>query len=78
VQSLVEVLAESNHDNWASQRMRDGWTYGEQRNDDMKQHPGLVAYADLTEGEKEYDRITVIETLKAILASGYQIIPPQS
>jgi len=78
LERLVEVLAESNHDNWSAQRMRDGWTWGEKRNDDVKQHPGLVAYHQLTETEKEYDRITVRETLKGILASGYEIVPPSS
>lgn len=76
LEQLVEVLAENNHDHWALQRLRDGWRWGEKRNDDLKHHPGLVGYGELSEPEKEYDRITVRETLKAILASGYRIVPP--
>ena len=72
---LVERLAQNNHDNWAHQRIEDGWTYGPQRDDIRKTHPDLVPYEELAEGEKEYDRISVIETLKAILTLGYQIIP---
>jgi len=70
---LIEKLAEHNHDIWALQRMKDGWTYGEKRDDTLKHHPDLVHYDDLSEGEKQYDRNTVIETLKAIVALGYEI-----
>ena len=68
---LVECLAENNHDQWAKQRIAEGWTYGPERNDST--NPDLVPYADLLEGEKEYDRISVLETLKAIIALGYEI-----
>lgn len=74
MRSLVERLAKSTHDNWALQRMADGWTYGPQRDDKAKQHPGLVPYEDLSEGEKDYDRRTALETLKAVMALGYEIV----
>ena len=70
---LVEHLAESNHDNWALQRIDDGWKQGPVRNDHEKHHPDLVPYGELPEPEKEYDRRSVIETLKAIVALGYAI-----
>lgn len=70
---LVELLAESNHDHWALQRMSEGWRYGPQRDDERKLHPDLAPYNELPEGEKEYDRRSVRETLKAILALGYRI-----
>lgn len=74
VNELTEALAESTHDNWSVGRINDGWTYGPARNDELKQHPGLVPYADLTDSEKEYDRVTAMETLKAIYALGYEIV----
>ena len=73
LEALVERLSESNHDNWALQRMRDGWVHGGQRDDDHKTHPGLVPYAELSDGEKAYDRISVVETVKAMLALGYEV-----
>lgn len=73
--TLIEKLAENNHDHWARQRIEDGWTYGSRRDDDLKTHPDLVPYADVPESEKEYDRISVVETLKVILSLGYQIVP---
>ena len=71
--ALIEQLAENNHEHWASQRIEDGWTYGPQRDDARKTHPDLVPYGDLSEGEKRYDRTSVVETLKVILALGYEI-----
>ncbi|MBI1386335.1 MAG: Ryanodine receptor Ryr [Rhizobiales bacterium] len=71
---LTERLAESTHDNWAAQRISEGWRYGPRRDDAAKTHPGLVAYADLTESEKDYDRRTALETLKAIQALGFRIV----
>jgi len=71
--SLLEKLAEHVHDIWARQRMKDGWVYGAERNDNQKTHPGLVPYAELSEAEKEYDRNTARETLKAIVKLGYRI-----
>jgi len=70
---LVEHLAEHYHDIWAKQRIADGWTWGPKRDDGAKQHPDLIPYADLSDGEKQYDRNSVIETLKAIVALGYRI-----
>lgn len=70
---LTEQLAENAHDVWAVGRMEEGWTWGEQRDDAAKEHPDLVAYADLSESEKQYDRNTAMETLKAIVALGYRI-----
>ena len=76
--SLVEQLAENNHDHWARQRIEAGWTYGPERNDARKTHPDLVPYGDVPEGEKEFDRTSVVETLKAILALGYRIEPSRT
>ena len=70
---LTEKIAENVHDNWALARIKDGWTYGETRNDKEKTTPCLVPYGDLTEIEKEYDRVTALETLKLIIALGYNI-----
>ena len=50
-----------------------GWTYGEVRNDELKQHPCLIPYEELTEEEREYDRNTAIGTLNFILQSGFKI-----
>lgn len=70
---LTEKIAENVHEVWAQGRTSQGWTYGEVRDDENKTTPCLVPYSQLTEEEKAYDRNTAIETLKLIIALGYQI-----
>lgn len=70
---LAEMIAENVHEVWAANRMKEGWIYGEQRDDDKKTHPCLVPYSQLPESEKDYDRATSRETLKLILRLGFQI-----
>jgi hypothetical protein len=73
IKRLIEGLAENAHDIWALQRIKDGWTYGESRDDGEKKHPCLVPYNELPESEKEYDRIMASETLKTIISMGYEV-----
>ena len=72
---LTERLAERSHDVWAAGRIREGWRYGSERNDELKCHPCLVPYAELPDSEKEYDRQTALETLRYVVACGYDIKP---
>ena len=70
---LVEQMAKNVHEVWAQSRMVQGWTYGEERNDTLKQHPCLVPYEELPEVEKAYDRDTALGTLKLICKLGFKI-----
>ncbi len=73
LEQLVEQMSKNVHEVWAETRIKQGWTYAEQRNDELKTHPCLVPYEDLSEEEKEYDRNTSIETLKLIMKLGFKI-----
>lgn len=73
LRSLSEELAKNVHDKWAKQRIREGWTYGPQRDDVRKTHPDLVPYDELPESEKDYDRSSSMDTLKLIISRGYKI-----
>lgn len=70
---LLEAMAKNVHEIWAQERIAQGWTYGEKRDDAFKHHPCLIAYEDLPEEEKVYDRNTSMETLKLILKLGFKI-----
>ena len=74
--ALVERLAENTHDVWAAERIRQGWTYGPQRDDQAKQTPCLVPYCDLPEEEKVFDRNTAMETVRLLLKLGWQLTQP--
>ncbi|MBE6338238.1 MAG: Ryanodine receptor Ryr [Lentimicrobiaceae bacterium] len=70
---LVEAMAKNVHEVWAQSRISQGWSYGLERNDELKQHPCLVPYEELPEIEKDYDRNTALETLKLIISIGFKI-----
>ena len=70
---LGELIAKNVHEVWAQSRMEEGWTYGKERNDELKQHPCLIPYEDLPEEEKAYDRNTAFGTLKLISKLGFKI-----
>lgn len=76
IDELTEILARNTHDGWAQRRIAEGWRFGHQRDDALKQHPSLVPYEDLPDSEKNYDRLSAIETIKALLARGYSIEAP--
>ena len=73
LQRLTEELAENAHDHWAKLRIKEGWILGDKRDDKAKTHPCLISYDELPDSEKEYDRNTAMETLKAIMTLGYKI-----
>ena len=73
LEELVEKMSKNVHEVWAEARISQGWTYGEQRNDELKTHPCLIPYEELPEEEKEYDRNTSIGTLKLIMKMGFRI-----
>ena len=73
LQDLLEKLAQNVHETWSAGRMKEGWTFGSQRNDELKQHPCLVPYDQLSDSEKGYDRETALQTLKVILQLGFKI-----
>ena len=78
LEEIIEKLSVSIHDNWARKRISEGWRYGPKRDDVLREHPCLVPYAELPEEEKDYDRKTLAESIKMLVASGCSIIPPAS
>lgn len=70
---LIEQIAKNVHEVWAKSRIEQGWTYGEKRNDTLKQHPCLIPYEELPEVEKDYDRNTALGTLRLISKLGFKI-----
>lgn len=72
--SLQEAIAENAHEVWAKKRQAEGWTYGPERNDVLKQTPDMVPYACLPEGEKLYDREMANNTILLLSKLGYDIV----
>ena len=70
---IIEKISEQVHKTWMSNRIQEGWKYGPERNDSLKQTPCIVPYSELPELEKEYDRKTVITTINALYDLGFSI-----
>lgn len=71
---LREAIAENAHDVWAAARMKEGWTYGPERDDAQLRHPDLIPYSALPDSEKEYDRLMALDTIKLVKKLGFTII----
>ena len=71
---LREAIAENAHEVWASARIKEGWTYGRERDDANKKHPDLIPYSALPDSEKEYDRLMALDTIKLVKKLGFEIV----
>ena len=69
----IGKMAYLEHHLWCQVKEADGWTYGEQRDENKRTHPDLVSWDDLPEGEQEKS-LTMVRQLPALLARiGFQI-----
>lgn len=71
---LQEAIAENAHDVWAATRIKEGWSYGTERDDANKKHPDLIPYSALPDSEKEYDRLMALDSIKLVKKLGFEII----
>lgn len=69
----LEILSKNVHNQWMAGRIAEGWKYGQQRNDERKEHPGIIPYENLSDEEKEYDRQTVIATIRGLVECGFEV-----
>ena len=67
---LLEKVAENTHAIWGKGRYSEGWRYGPARDDKKKQTPCMVPYNELPESEKEFDRQTALNAIKAAIKLG--------
>jgi hypothetical protein len=72
--SVVELLAERCHEAWQTVKLKDGWRWGKERDDDGKIHPRLKSYARLEELEKEDNRLTARYSVAKLAELGYRIV----
>ncbi|MBK8807054.1 MAG: hypothetical protein IPO21_10555 [Bacteroidales bacterium] len=53
----LEQLSKIEHERWSWQKRIDGFTYAPHRDDALKLHPCLLPYAEISEYEKDKDRV---------------------
>ena len=49
------------------------WSWNNELDETECTHPCLVEYENLSEADKEYDRVTAMEAIKLLLKMGYKI-----
>lgn len=74
IKEIAEFLAKNTHEVWSKGKMEEGWIHGDVLDYDLKTHPDLIPYEQLSEAKKDYDRRTSLETLKVILNERYRIV----
>ncbi|KAK7907584.1 hypothetical protein WMY93_016196 [Mugilogobius chulae] len=70
---IANKYAEHSHDKWSSEKVSAGWKLGDSIDDQAKTHPLLKPYKSLSEKERETYRWPVKESLKSMLAMGWNI-----
>lgn len=70
---VLEALAEACHNGWCKLRTASGWRYGAERDDAGKLHPLLRSWNELSEAQKELNRLPARLTQAKLLEVGYRI-----
>ncbi|XP_012989669.2 ryanodine receptor 2 isoform X4 [Esox lucius] len=74
-EAVLELLAENEHNVWARDKIRQGWTYSSHQDVKAKQSPHLVPYCLLDERSRQSGRDRVREAVCTLLAYGYSLEP---
>ncbi|XP_051816036.1 ryanodine receptor 2 [Acanthochromis polyacanthus] len=74
-EEVVNLLAENEHNVWARERVKQGWTHGAQQDVKAKRSPFLVPYNLLDERTRRMGRESVREAVCTLLAYGYSLEP---
>jgi hypothetical protein len=70
----LEAMAQVEHDGWMAHRASGGWRWGPTRDDASKRHPSMIAYAGLSETEKDKDRGNVRHYPDFVARAGARIV----
>uniref|UniRef100_A0A667YLJ7 Ryanodine receptor 3 n=1 Tax=Myripristis murdjan TaxID=586833 RepID=A0A667YLJ7_9TELE len=73
LEHFANKYAEHSHDKWSAEKVLLGWKYGDCVDEKAKTHPQLRTYKALTEKEKEIYRWPIRESLRSMLAMGWNI-----
>ena len=57
----VELLAKREHARWVARKLKTGWRYGEPRDNAKRLHPSIRPWEELSESERDKDRMMVRE-----------------
>lgn len=66
------ATAEESHQAWVTAKKADGWTYGPTKNTATKEHPCLIAFAELP-AEQQAKDILWTSVIKAMVSVGWRL-----
>lgn len=69
----IEILAKIEHERWMSQKIAQGWAYGDPRDNERKLHPCIVEWDVLPEKEKEKDRQSARAFPEFLAKAGFDV-----
>jgi class 3 adenylate cyclase len=72
---IVEQLAVQVHEAWQRYRLGTGWAYGPVRSDSRRETPNLVTFDQLTEDERNVDRVVARGCVEGLRKLGYELVP---
>lgn len=70
---LVDLMANHSHDVWARNLIDKGWQWAHERDNDKKLHPQLIAWSQMSDSDKKYDRDSATQSLLVIQSMGYNV-----
>jgi hypothetical protein len=70
----VEILSQLAHERWTRERLRNGWRYGDARDDDRRVHPDLIPWEQLPSDRRDIDRQLVRQLPRIVAASGQMLV----
>ncbi|XP_053538759.1 ryanodine receptor 2 isoform X6 [Ictalurus punctatus] len=72
-EALVEALAENEHNIWAREHIREGWSYAPQQDIKGKRSPHLVPFSLLDERSRQCAKESARDVLGTLLGFGYTV-----
>ncbi|KAI5618783.1 ryanodine receptor 2 isoform X1 [Silurus asotus] len=76
-EALIEALAENEHNIWAREHIRQGWSYGPQQDIKEKRSPQLVPFSLLDERSRNCVKEPARDVLGTLLGFGYTVEPSE-
>ena len=73
-QEEVNDLAMLEHDEWCEEKIKQGWVYGEERDDEKMIHNYLVPWDDLSPEIQQYDIDPILNIPKLVQSVGLKIV----
>jgi hypothetical protein len=73
--SMVEKMAAAEHRRWIASRAIAGWRYGDSHYEAERTHPSLVPWAQLSESERDKDRLIIRRIGVVLRTAGLSLQP---